>query len=213
MIHNSVVIATTAGFLADILREKLHDVDFKVFVAGNDKDLYSKINTTFPRLIFIEHCFHGHNTDDYVYKIMRFNQNLHIIIWTVYELNPVAAARFIHAGAESFISLRDSVENIENIIGFIAKGKRYCPVDVETALNTETAIPVIGKTFTKREIEIIKLLYKGKSNGDIAQILSISENTVRFHKKNIYRKIGGDKNTDILRNGIKKKIIIPDGNE
>ena len=213
MIHNSAVIATTAEFLADMLREKLHDVNFKVSVASNDKDLYSKINMTFPRLIFIEHCFHGHDTDDYIYKIMRFNQNLHIVIWAVCELNPVATARFIHAGAESYISFRDSVENIENILGFITKGKCYCPADVETALNAEAATPVVGKTFSKRETEIIKLLYKGNSNNDIAIILSISDNTVRFHKKNIYRKISGNKNSDIVRSGIEKKIIIPDENE
>ena len=144
---------------------------------------------------------------------MRFNQNLHIVIWTASQLNPVISARFIHAGAESFISLRESETKIKTIIGSIADGKPYYPKDIEEIIEKEFTLPIIGKEYTKREIEIIKLLYKGYSNLQIANILSISKNTVRFHKKNIYRKISGVKNTDILLNGLKNKIVFDDENE
>ena len=207
--NNSVIIASTAGFLVTILRALLQEENFKVYAADNEKDLYSAINMTFPRLVFIEHCFHGNNTADYIFKMMRVNQNLHIVIWAFETLNPVSAARFIHAGAESFISMRDSAENIGKALGSIAEGKRCCPADVEAALNSECAVPLFGKKFTSREIEIIDLVYLGNTNVVIAKILEISENTVRFHKKNIYRKLGGECNSDILRNGLAKKVINP----
>lgn len=43
-------------------------------------------------------------------------------------------------------------------------------------------------SFSNREIEIIKLIYKGLSNKDIAKNLSISEHTIKTHRKNIYKK-------------------------
>lgn len=43
---------------------------------------------------------------------------------------------------------------------------------------------------TEREIEILKQAVTNKSNGEIAEALFISTNTVKYHLKNIYTKIG-----------------------
>ena len=50
MINNSVVIASTGGFLADMLSKKLGDVYSRVFIAGNDKDLFTRINSRSLRI-------------------------------------------------------------------------------------------------------------------------------------------------------------------
>ena len=205
MIHNSVVIASTAGFLADSLREKLHDADFRVLVAGNDIELSSKIKTFYPRFIFIEQCFINNTTDEYVEKIMKSNINLHIVIWTVSDILPLAAARFIHAGAESFFSLRDTGENIEKIISRIANGKTYCPDDVEAVLDSDWGEPIFGVPLSKREIQIIKL-YR-YSDKVIAEKLSITVSTVKYHKTNIYRKVGGIRKNEVITIAVRKGII------
>ena len=41
-----------------------------------------------------------------------------------------------------------------------------------------------------REKEIAKLLYEGKNNNDIAEILFLSTNTVKVHASNLYKKLG-----------------------
>ncbi len=43
---------------------------------------------------------------------------------------------------------------------------------------------------SETEIKIIKLLEKGLSNKAISSEFKISENTVKFHLKNIYKKLG-----------------------
>jgi hypothetical protein len=145
MANNCVVIASTAGYIANTLRDKLRENDFKVFVAGNDKDLTDKINLTFPRFLFIENCFHGYCTDDFIHNLSMYNSNLHIIIWAASELKPLTAARFIVAGAESYFSLRETVNNVELIINSLLMGKHYCPADVKEVLNSDNAYPIIGK--------------------------------------------------------------------
>lgn len=42
---------------------------------------------------------------------------------------------------------------------------------------------------SKREKEVVDLIGQGYSNGDIANILFISEHTVKDHTKNIYKKM------------------------
>ena len=44
---------------------------------------------------------------------------------------------------------------------------------------------------TPRELEILQLVLKGKTNRAIASEIYVSERTVEFHLDNIYTKIGG----------------------
>lgn len=41
-----------------------------------------------------------------------------------------------------------------------------------------------------RELEVLRLLIEGRRNREIAQELGISENTVKFHTRHLYRKLG-----------------------
>ena len=207
MRNNSVIIATNALFLADMLREKLRDAAFQVFIAATDNDLAMKIKAVFPRFIFLEHCFHGHGTDSFIQRMVKRNRDIRIAVWAASEVKPLAAARFIAAGAESFFSLRDTGNSIEGILFRIAGGRHYYPADVEAELEKDCAYPAIGEELTRREIEIIKLSVEGKTNQQIGDILSLSVHTVKFHKANIYRKCGGNTPVDILRNGLIRGVI------
>ena len=204
---NSVIIATNAEFLAEMLREKLRDAGLQVFVVGNDNDLAVKIKAVFPRFIFLEHCFHGYGTDAYIQKMVKHNRSMNITVWAASEVKPITAARYIAAGAESFFSLRDTDSNIQTIIFRITRGRQYYPADVEAVLDRDCAYPAIGEELTRREIEIIKLSVSGQTNQEIADVLSLTLSTVKFHKANIYRKCGGNTTVDILRNGLIRGII------
>lgn len=50
-----------------------------------------------------------------------------------------------------------------------------------------------GEPLSERELEVLGLLAKGKTYAEIAEQLVVSLNTVRFHIKSIYRKLGVDK--------------------
>lgn len=63
-------------------------------------------------------------------------------------------------------------------------------------IDADTAIAPPGdhhrplEALTDRETEILQLLANGASNKDIARHVFVSENTVKFHLKNIYSKLG-----------------------
>jgi DNA-binding NarL/FixJ family response regulator len=52
---------------------------------------------------------------------------------------------------------------------------------------------------TKREQEILRLVSEGKSNGEVARKLWVTEQTVKFHLSNIYRKLGVTNRTEAGR--------------
>ena len=63
-----------------------------------------------------------------------------------------------------------------------------------------------GPMLTQREIEILDWMQKGKSNGEIADILGISQLTVKNHVQKILRKLGAHNRTQAVAKGISLSI-------
>lgn len=64
----------------------------------------------------------------------------------------------------------------------------------------EEACRDIGRTahLTDRELDVMKLICKGRSKGYIAENLCISENTVRSHARHLYAKVGVHSKQELL---------------
>ena len=54
-------------------------------------------------------------------------------------------------------------------------------------------------SLTRREREILKLLAEGHSNAQLARLLWVAEQTVKFHLSNVYRKLGVANRTEASR--------------
>ena len=54
-------------------------------------------------------------------------------------------------------------------------------------------------TLSAREMEIAQWVKIGKTNGEIAKLLSVSENTVKHHATNIFRKLGVESRVRLLQ--------------
>ncbi len=58
-----------------------------------------------------------------------------------------------------------------------------------------------GPTLTRRELEVLRILSLGAGNKEIADHLSLTVRTVRFHIENIFRKLGVQSRTQAVRAG------------
>ena len=56
-----------------------------------------------------------------------------------------------------------------------------------------------NRGLTKRELEILQLVAEGHSNGELARTLWVTEQTVKFHLSNIYRKLNVANRTEASR--------------
>lgn len=64
----------------------------------------------------------------------------------------------------------------------------------------------IGR-LTEREVELLCLLAEGRSNKDIALALSLSENTVKYHIKNILQKLAVHNRTEAAAHAIRTGLV------
>jgi DNA-binding NarL/FixJ family response regulator len=60
-----------------------------------------------------------------------------------------------------------------------------------------------------REIELLELVADGLSNKAIADKLSISENTVKYHMKNILQKLAAKNRTEAVTQAIRAGLLEP----
>ena len=54
-------------------------------------------------------------------------------------------------------------------------------------------------SLTRRELEVLRLVAEGHSNSQLARMLWVTEQTVKFHLSNIYRKLGVSNRTEASR--------------
>lgn len=59
---------------------------------------------------------------------------------------------------------------------------------------------------TTRELDVLRLMADGKTNGDIARVLFVSEGTVKFHVKNILRKMQASNRADASARYLRLKM-------
>src|SRR5215470_14166852 len=62
---------------------------------------------------------------------------------------------------------------------------------------------------TRRELDILRLVAQGRSNSQVAAILWVTEQTVKFHLANMYRKLGVSNRTEASHWAIAQGLVRP----
>jgi DNA-binding CsgD family transcriptional regulator len=88
-----------------------------------------------------------------------------------------------------------------SLIG-LAGEESYLNMDVFNTADDKYQTYISNKIFTKRELEIIKLLAKGYSTKKISETLFISPLTVETHRKHILQKSGCENSVVLISRGI-----------
>jgi DNA-binding NarL/FixJ family response regulator len=101
------------------------------------------------------------------------------------ELRPDLAARAMAQGATAYISLEADAADILSVIRNAANvlpGVRELPT-WPAALGAEAAL-------SPQEVDLLAGVVRGLSNREIAELMSLSPNTVKSYIRSAYRKIG-----------------------
>ena len=71
--------------------------------------------------------------------------------------------------------------------------------EYESRPRRDVAVEPVAHELTRRELEILRLVAEGHSNSQLARMLWVTEQTVKFHMSNIYRKLGVANRTEASR--------------
>ena len=111
--------------------------------------------------------------------------------------------RALQAGASGYL-LKDSAP-VELLTGIrtVAAGQCFLPPAVQARLNERNP----ESTLTPRELEVLQLVTKGMHNREIGTILGFTENTAKWHLKNILRKLEVADRTEATAAALQRGIL------
>jgi DNA-binding NarL/FixJ family response regulator len=102
----------------------------------------------------------------------------------------------LRSGASGFILKNAPPEDLINAIRVVAKGNALLAPSVTRRIIAEFAKKPVPKTYeeaikrlTEREIEVLRLVARGKTNEEIAGELVVGEATVKTHVSNVLTKL------------------------
>lgn len=105
--------------------------------------------------------------------------------------------------SEQFFSLLEGVLRGEAGLTQVMAGK----ILHEFAHPTEEGQPAADDDLTPREREVLELVARGAINSEIAECLVISENTVKFHMKNILQKLQARNRAEVVAYALRSGLI------
>jgi DNA-binding NarL/FixJ family response regulator len=125
-----------------------------------------------------------------------------IIVLTTYA-GDAQVFRALKAGARAFLLKGLLRKELLDTIRAVHAGQRRLPPEIAA----EIAEHATDDALTPRELDVLRLIAGGNANKEIAAQLSLTEETVKGHVKNILAKLGANDRTHAVTIGLKRGII------
>ncbi|MBP7646783.1 MAG: response regulator transcription factor [Comamonas sp.] len=187
--RKKVLIVDDHPLICEAIRQSLLPIGFEsVGETADGIDALRMIESLMPDIVILDIGLEKLDGLTVLKRITREKLDVRVLVFTSQSKDSYAT-RCLQAGASGFVSKSEPIGTLTKAIKTVADGYVFFPKD---------SMPLLGRTnatgdldsLTDRELQILKLLAKGSSNGDIAARLSLSSKTVSGHKVNIQSKLG-----------------------
>jgi DNA-binding NarL/FixJ family response regulator len=125
-----------------------------------------------------------------------------IIVLTTYS-GDVQVLRALKAGARGYLLKNALHKELLETIRAVHAGKKALSPDA----SFELAEHAMDDALTPGEVEVLRLIAAGNANKQIADLLAITEETVKGRVKNILSKLNANDRTHAATIGLKRGII------
>ena len=127
------------------------------------------------------------------------------IMLTMHE-DEAHGVRAMRAGAAGYVKKSANLDELLDAIDRVHRGERVIPSEVEVAL-TRKRSDHPAQILSSREFQVMEYLAAGKTNREIAEMLSISVKTVDTHRGHVLKKLRLRNNSDITRFAIQHGLM------
>jgi len=114
----------------------------------------------------------------------------YVLVFTVYDFAEDMSSCFL-AGADSYLHKSSSIEMLLDTVHRTASGEKIWEVREQIGEPRSVVLTTpTGARLTLRELEVLAMKLRRRTNAEIARALHVSLNTVKHHVTSIYRKLG-----------------------
>lgn len=148
-------------------------------------------------------------------RIKEAHPDVAIVALTIHE-DQQYFFEMLQAGACGYVPKRAAPDDLITAIRAAHRGETYIYPSLAKLLvgdflarSGEEGAKETMNGLTPRESEVLSLLAEGKTNDEIADILTISVHTVARHRENLMGKLGLHSRSELVKYAIRKGLIKP----
>ena len=199
------------------LFEGHHDMEI-IKEAESGKEAIESAKILNPDLVLMDIGLPDINGIEVTKKLLEINKDIKVIMLTSH-LTEQEVFDSLKAGVSAYIMKDFDTENFIVIVRTIHQGAMWLDSKVVPLIRDKNSgtIPTKQVTraafrekhanLTQREYEVLKLIVDGKSNNEIAKVLTISEHTAKAHVCNIIQKLVVDDRTQAAVKALKEGLV------
>ncbi|WP_238769004.1 response regulator [Maribellus maritimus] len=190
------------------LRFLLSNLNFvnEVFEAENGKQFIAGLKGRQVNVALLDIEMPEMNGMDAARKALEINPEIKIVALSMYSDESYYSS-MIEAGANGFLLKNSNFSEVKKAIVDICEGRNYFSIEILQSIvnriNKKTTKPE-NNELTEREIDVLYQICKGRSNPEIAEILSISKRTVDKHRENLLQKTNSKNTANLVVYAIKQ---------
>ena len=194
-----VVREGLAGMLAS-------QADFEVVATASDGSQAITLDAQLqPDVILMDLRMPGMDGVTAIQAIKAARESANILVLTTYD-SDADIVRAIEAGATGYLLKDTPRDELYRAIRAAARGDSVLAPAVAARLMTRMRAPA-EESLSAREIEVLQLVSKGKSNKEIGKALHISTATVKTHLIHVFDKLGVKDRTSAVTVALEKGIL------
>lgn len=164
-----------------------------------------------PDVVVMDLALQGASGLEAVRRIREWDKDARILVFSMHAGSAFALKAF-EAGAIGYITKSSPPGDLIKAVEVVARGGRALSDDICQALAADRLSgtnPGI-ESLSTRETEILRLLATGVSSEAIAQLLNLSQKTVRNHHYAIKSKIGAENDAHLVWLALSAGLIAPE---
>lgn len=120
------------------------------------------------------------------------------------------AIRALKLGANGYLTKDSAAADLVTAISRVISGKKYITQNVAEKLSeglTQNLEKAPHERLSNREYQVLCMIAKGESPGEISRHLNLSPKTVSTYKTRIYEKTGLSNDAQIVRYAIENRLV------
>ncbi|MFI6345116.1 response regulator [Streptomyces sp. NPDC050560] len=191
--------------------------------AVNGREAVARVRELAPHVVLMDIRMPEMNGIEATHEIMALGTDTRVLVLTTFDLDEYVY-KALRAGASGFLLKDASARQLADGVRVVAAGEALLAPTVTRRLLTEFSRlaeapaalgprsdsgPAAYGDLTERETEVLALIAKGLSNGEIAGRLVVAESTVKTHVSRILVKLGLRDRTQAAVFAYEARLVTP----
>lgn len=180
--------------------------------ASNGSEAIEMVETTSPDVVLMDVRMPKVSGIEATAAIKSRHPEVAIVMLTVSE-EEADLFRAIKAGAQGYLLKNLEAPQLRTMLEGVARGEPAITPGTAARIIDEFLISPAGgaaartQRLTEREVGVLRLVTEGLRNREIAKELGISENTVKFHLKNIVAKLHALNRAELAARAVREGLV------